>query len=182
MSTLVSLFADSRKVRLVVFALMLVLFILGAGAPEDAGGVFQKGYKSVSHSHFTNILSDPEINTGAQGVNCSGSACNNTDPGTTGCNVDAATIHRKVFTNTKVQLRFSDTCQTRWSKTINKASINFYGNATLRYYYYGAVYLGPGYSVYSNQRFGMGYQACGKVGASPMNYLINDTDKCTAVY
>ncbi|BAJ62244.1 MULTISPECIES: hypothetical protein [Anaerolinea] len=40
MSTLVSLFADSRKVRLVVFALMLVLFILGAGAPEDAGGFF----------------------------------------------------------------------------------------------------------------------------------------------
>lgn len=115
-------------------------------------------------------------------VTCSGSSCNNTDPGTTGCNADAATVYRKTFTNTEVHLRFSDTCQTRWSKTFNSAEINYYGNATLRYYYYGAVYLGPGYSVYSNQRYGTGYQACGNVGALPMNYLVNDADKCTASY
>jgi len=115
-------------------------------------------------------------------VTCSGYSCNNTDPGTTGCNADAATIYRKIFTNTEVQLRFSDTCQTRWSKTFNDGDLNYYGNATLRYYYYGAVYLGPGYSVYSNQRYGMGYQACGDVGAYPMNYLINDSAKCTSSY
>ena len=31
---------DSRKVRLAFFVLTLVLFILGAGAPEDSGGFF----------------------------------------------------------------------------------------------------------------------------------------------
>lgn len=31
---------DSRKIRLVMFVLTLVLFILGAGAPEDSGGFF----------------------------------------------------------------------------------------------------------------------------------------------
>ncbi len=31
---------DSQKVRLAFFVLTLVLFILGAGAPEDSGGFF----------------------------------------------------------------------------------------------------------------------------------------------
>jgi hypothetical protein len=31
---------NSQKVRLVLFILTLVLFILGAGAPEDTGGFF----------------------------------------------------------------------------------------------------------------------------------------------
>ncbi len=32
---------DGQKVRLAVFVLTLVLFILGAGAPEDTGGFFR---------------------------------------------------------------------------------------------------------------------------------------------
>jgi hypothetical protein len=32
---------DSQKVRLVFFVLTLVLFVLGAGAPEDSGGFFR---------------------------------------------------------------------------------------------------------------------------------------------
>ena len=31
---------DRRQVRLAFFVLSLVLFILGAGAPEDSGGFF----------------------------------------------------------------------------------------------------------------------------------------------
>ncbi len=31
---------NGQKVRLVLFILTLVLFILGAGAPEDTGGFF----------------------------------------------------------------------------------------------------------------------------------------------
>ena len=32
---------DSQKVRLAFFVLTLVLFVLGAGAPEDSGGFFR---------------------------------------------------------------------------------------------------------------------------------------------
>jgi len=32
---------DSQKVRLVFFVLTMVLFVLGAGAPEDSGGFFR---------------------------------------------------------------------------------------------------------------------------------------------
>lgn len=32
---------DGQKVRLVLFVLTMVLFILGAGAPEDTGGFFR---------------------------------------------------------------------------------------------------------------------------------------------
>lgn len=66
---------------------------------------------------------------------CSGAACNNTNPITTGCNSDAATV-RTVYPasgKARVELRFSDACQTRWAKTINIASLNYYANATLRY-------------------------------------------------
>jgi hypothetical protein len=31
---------DSQKVRMAFFLLTLVLFVLGAGAPEDSGGFF----------------------------------------------------------------------------------------------------------------------------------------------
>lgn len=116
---------------------------------------------------------------------CSGAAgCNNTDPGTTGCNADAATV-RTIYPasgKARVELRYSDECQTRWSKVFNIASINYWGNATLRYWYYHSVYLGPGISTYSNQRYGSGYQACGDVGSSAMNYLINDSARCTSSY
>ena len=115
---------------------------------------------------------------------CSGAGCNNTDPGTTGCNADVATVRTMYPASGKarVELRFSDACQTRWSKVINIASLNYWGNATLRYWYYHSVYLGPGYSTYSNQRYGSGYQACGDVGSSAMNYLINDAARCTGAY
>jgi hypothetical protein len=115
---------------------------------------------------------------------CSGTGCNNTDPNTTGCYADAATV-RTVYPasgKARVELRFSDACQTRWSKTVNIAGLNYYANATLRYWYYGAQYIAPGYTVYSNQRYGSGYQACGDVGSSAMNYLINDSARCTTAY
>lgn len=113
---------------------------------------------------------------------CSGAACNNTDPGTTGCNAGAATVRRVYPPSARVELRFSDACQTRWSQVWNLYSQNYWGNATLRYWYYHSVYLGPGYSAYSNQRYGSGYQACGAVGPSPMNYLINNSANCTGSY
>lgn len=115
---------------------------------------------------------------------CSGVGCNNTDPITTGCSADAATVKTKYPASglARVELRFSDACQTRWARTVNIGSLNFYANATLRYWYYGAQYIAPGYTVYSNQRYGSGYRACGDVGTSPMNYLINDLARCTGSY
>jgi hypothetical protein len=115
---------------------------------------------------------------------CSGAACNNTNPITTGCNADVATVKTAYPPSglARVQLRFSDACQTRWARTVNIGSLNFYANATLRYWYYGAQYIAPGNTVYSNQRYGSGYQACGDVGTSPMNYLINDSARCTGSY
>jgi len=115
---------------------------------------------------------------------CSGTGCNNTDPGATGCNADAATVRTMYPASGKarVELRYSDECQTRWSKVFNIASINYWANATLRYWYYHSVYVGPGISTYSNQRYGSGYQACGDVGSSAMNYLINDAARCTTSY
>lgn len=60
---------------------------------------------------------------------CSGAGCNNTDPGTTGCNADAATVRTMYPASGKarVELRYSDECQTRWSKVFNIASINYWG-------------------------------------------------------
>lgn len=115
---------------------------------------------------------------------CSGAACNNTNPITTGCSADAATVKTKYPASglARVELRFSDACQTRWAKTVNIGSLNFYANATLRYWYYGAQYVAPGNNVYSNQRYGSGYRACGDVGTSSMNYLINDLARCTGAY
>jgi hypothetical protein len=115
---------------------------------------------------------------------CSGSACNNTDPQTTGCSADAATVKTKYPASglARVELRFSDACQTRWARTYNIGSLNFYANATLRSWYYKALYIAPGINIYSNQRYGSGYRACGDVGTSPMNYLINDLARCTGAY
>lgn len=115
---------------------------------------------------------------------CSGAGCNNTDPQSTGCSADAATVKTKYPASglARVELRFSDACQTRWARTVNIGSLNYYANATLRYWYYGAQYIAPGYTVYSNQRYGSGYRACGDVGTSPMNYLINDLARCTGSY
>ncbi|MBV6400940.1 MAG: hypothetical protein CNIPEHKO_01235 [Anaerolineales bacterium] len=115
---------------------------------------------------------------------CSGSACNGTDPQLTGCSADAATVKTKYPPSglARVELRFSDACQTRWSKVINIAALNYWANATLRYWYYKSVYLGPGYTAYSFQRYGSGYRACGDVGPTQMNYLINDLPRCTGAY
>jgi len=119
----------------------------------------------------------------AWAVTCSGSGCNNTDPGITGCAQDAATVKRAYPSErARVELRFSDTCQTRWARTFNIADLNYWANATLRYYYYYNAYIGPGYNVYSNQRYGSGYRACGDVRSAPMNYLINDIQYCTGSY
>jgi hypothetical protein len=65
---------------------------------------------------------------------CSGSGCNNTDPQTTGCSADAATVKTKYPASglARVELRFSDACQTRWARTVNIGSMNYYANATLR--------------------------------------------------
>lgn len=115
---------------------------------------------------------------------CSGSGCNNTDPQTTGCSADAATVKTKYPASglARVELRFSDACQTRWARTYNIGSLNYYANATLRYWHFKALYIAPGINVYSNQRYGSGYRACGDVGTSPMNGLINDLPRCTGAY
>lgn len=122
----------------------------------------------------------------ARAVTCSGSGCNNTNPITTGCNADAATV-KKVFPasgKARVELRFSDTCQTRWAKTINISpnGLNYWANATLGYWYYGSQYVAYGNTVYSNQRYGSGYQACGDVTSTAINTTINDAARCTASY
>jgi hypothetical protein len=115
---------------------------------------------------------------------CNGTACNNTDPQSTGCSASAATVRTKYPASglARVELRFSDACQTRWARTYNISSLNYYANATLRYWYYKALYIAPGINVYSNQRYGSGYQGCGDVAGSPMNYLINDSARCTTSY
>lgn len=115
---------------------------------------------------------------------CSGAACNGTDPQLTGCSADAATVKTKYPASglARVELRFSDACQTRWARTYNIGSLNYYANATLRYWYFEANYIAPGINVYSDQRYGSGYRACGDVGTSPMNGLINDLPRCTGAY
>lgn len=122
--------------------------------------------------------------TGVAYALCSGAGCNGTDPITTGCSADAATVKTKYPASglARVELRFSDACQTRWAKTINIGSLNYYANATLRYWYYGTQYVAPGNTVYSAQRYGSGQRACGDVGTSPMYYFINDLPRCTGAY
>lgn len=47
---------------------------------------------------------------------CSGSGCNGDDPHDSGCDLDAVTLATRSFSNGKLELRYSNTCKTKWAK------------------------------------------------------------------
>jgi hypothetical protein len=49
-------------------------------------------------------------------VTCSGSGCEGKNPQTTGCSTDAITAYSTAIPNGKVELRWSQTCETFWSR------------------------------------------------------------------
>ena len=108
---------------------------------------------------------------------CSGSGCNNTNPNSTGCDVGATTVSSIYPASSRVDLRSSSTCATKWAKTTNTDSLNrsFYANATLKNYYYthSPAPIAKNLSVYSNQRYNITGQACGYVGPSLINFAVS---------
>lgn len=97
---------------------------------------------------------------------CSGSACNGTDPASTGCASSAATVRQKwPYGNPgpiKLELRFSDDCNTFWARSWNFSGFDLYINATLRNRYWHQRLSPTNDSTYSSQRYGStGFQACG---------------------
>jgi hypothetical protein len=91
---------------------------------------------------------------------CSGSACNGTDPGTTGCAADAATVRQKWPYGTPGPV-----------------------NATLKNWYWRQRNVPPNDTVYSNQRYGSnGFQACGDYRSSPFTGPVTASGTCTSIY
>lgn len=120
---------------------------------------------------------------------CSGSGCNGTDPGTTGCATGAATVRQKwPYGNPgplKVELRFSDACITFWARSWNFFGFPAYFNATLKNWYWYQRYSPPNDSTYSKQRYGSnGFQACGDYRTSPpfTGPVTSPSWKCTSTY
>lgn len=63
---------------------------------------------------------------------CSGTGCNGTDPGQTGCSADGRTVAYTNIVNSsgtavgRVELRWSPTCQTNWSRVTRWDSNSLY--------------------------------------------------------
>jgi hypothetical protein len=59
-------------------------------------------------------------------ASCSGAGCNNLDPSATGCDSGAITVETQNITQNgssiRVELRWSSTCQTNWSRVTNTSS------------------------------------------------------------
>lgn len=114
----------------------------------------------------------------ALAASCSGSGCSNTNPNSTGCDASGVTTVATIYpASSRVDLRNSSLCGTQWAKTTNTDSPGrlMYLNATLKTYYYTASPspLPVGQYVYSNQRYGSGYKACGYASLSYIGGLVS---------
>lgn len=85
-------------------------------------------------------------------ASCSGSGCNGLDPQATGCATGAITVETKTITQNgssiKVELRWSSTCQTNWSRVTNTSSGSRYMKAYMNQQWVGEIY--PAYGSGSN--------------------------------
>jgi hypothetical protein len=116
-------------------------------------------------------------------VTCSGSGCEGKNPQTTGCSADAITAASASIPDGKVELRWSQTCQTFWSRVTS-----WIGPTTIRTRVqrqtspiqsyddidYGATQAYNDKMMYI-AFFGPRHRACGRVGA-------NATYVCTIWY
>jgi len=106
-------------------------------------------------------------------ASCSGSGCNDTNPNSTGCDASGVTtVAYEYPASSYIELRQSSICNTQWAKTTNTDGPNryFFLNATLKNHYYtaSAYSLPVGAYVYSHQRYGTSYKAC---GYASFNYI-----------
>ncbi len=111
-------------------------------------------------------------------VTCSGTGCNDTDPGTTGCGDSSpSTLAINYPASSMVELRKSGGCKTYWSRitNIDQLGRSFYANATIWPPAYSTSTPGPiaVYTlVYSHQQYKgtgsgtNGFNACGYVSFS----------------
>jgi hypothetical protein len=119
---------------------------------------------------------------------CSGTGCNGTDPGNTGCGGSGTTLAMNYPASTTLELRFSTGCHTYWSRSTNMDAYgrSFYANATLWPQGYSvsspapiAVYS----SVYSQQQYKSGtgtngFNACGYVSGSYIYPPVSKSASC----
>lgn len=122
---------------------------------------------------------------------CNGSACNGTDPASTGCSDSTATVRQKwPYGNPgpiKLELRFSDDCNTFWARSWNYSGFEYYINSTLKNWYWHQRLSPSNDSTYSSQRYGSnGFQACGDYkpkANGPFTGPVNGpSGLCTSIY
>ena len=121
--------------------------------------------------------------TPAFAVTCSGSGCEGKNPQTTGCSADAVTAASAAIPDGKVELRWSQTCLTFWSRVTS-----WIGPTTIRTRVQRQTSPIQSYDdidynatqAYNDKMmyipfFGPRHRACGRVGA-------NTTYVCTIWY
>ena len=97
-----------QRIRLLLFsaALLVSLFCMTAFTSVSIASAHTNA--QASHAHAT-VPHHPL-------VTCSANGCNGLNPATTGCSADAFTVQTAVFSNSRVELRYSPTCRTNWGR------------------------------------------------------------------
>ena len=122
---------------------------------------------------------------------CIGTGCNGLFPDSSGCATNGIISTQSVIypASSKVEMRHSGGCSTRWTRTTNTDSLNrsFYANATFIYnispWYYNVPSGGKivkNASIFSQQRFDTSntpHEACGYVSGSAIPGPV--TSPCT---
>ena len=109
-----------RQIRLFLFSTALLVSLFGMTV--ITGSSIASAHTQVTHARATNAhvtrRSHPQ-------VTCSGEGCDGQNPATAGCGADAYTVQTAVFGNSYVELRYSPTCGTNWSRVFSKVGATF---------------------------------------------------------
>ena len=106
-----------QRIRLLLFSAALLVSLFGMTAFTSVSTASAHTHAQASHAHAT--LPNHPL------VGCSGSGCNGLNPATTGCSADAFTVQTAVFSNSRVELRYSPTCGTNWGRVTSKVGATF---------------------------------------------------------
>ena len=109
-----------RRIQLFLFSAALLVSLFGMTA-------FTGLSAASAHTQVTNARATSAHATGRNRpqVTCSGEGCDGQNPATTGCSADAYTVQTAVFGNSFVELRYSPTCGTNWSRVFSKVGATF---------------------------------------------------------
>ncbi len=106
-----------QRIRLLLFSAALLVSLFGMTAFTSVSTASAHTHAQTSHAHAT--LPNHPL------VGCSGSGCNGLNPATTGCSAGAYTVQTAVFSNSRVELRYSPTCGTNWGRVTSTVGATF---------------------------------------------------------